>query len=191
MYAKLVKLCLLGMVVFMSTSCSNDSDDPGPNATGSYFIRFNANGVKKEYKLLTYASFSYDEDYPIYEGVALAGLTSDGSKDVMSFFLTDKKEFQTGKTYNVKNPGDTSGPHAMMTQLKVVYLDENGTPFTAIFPDIELYKDLNVKDEAQLIFTEISDAHIKGTFSATVFTEFPERKKLIITDGEFMLQRID
>ena len=188
MCASFLRVCMLFVLILIANSCSKDSD-PGPDNSDSYYLRFTLDGVKKEYKMFTYVQFKYDQDHLTHNGYVLASLTSDPTKEVLSFFLYSKQEYQKGQEYDVQNEVLLSGTNAKLPQLTMVYIDKDDKSYTAQFPDSPTLQSLGIKHEAKLVFSEITNDHVKGTFSAKVFSEFPEKESLIVTDGEFLLKR--
>ncbi|QEH42992.1 hypothetical protein [Chitinophaga sp. XS-30] len=174
-------LLLLSMVLL--AGCSKKSDNPA--APGTYYLRFKADGVQKEYKAHTLAQLYYDPENLSYHCNMTSSLkTAELGKDALSLFLLSKTAYKTGERYHLRNEIEMPKTNAIMPQVMISMFTESGKPYTAQFLPVT---GLQFDDAAEVKFTEITDKYVRGTFSGLAFSMLPERAELKVTDGEFYL----
>jgi hypothetical protein len=176
---------MLGLILLLCNSCSTDSEDPDGQDSDDkvYYIKFKYNGVQKDYRMNTLAQFYYDNNNLSYRCNLTGGLKANNAADAFTLFVVNKEALTTNKKYQMKN-GIEMQNGGVMPQVIAVFLNENGKGYTAQFLSTDF---LAFDDEAEMMFTEITDKYTKGTFTARVFTSAPDREELLITDGEFRL----
>lgn len=180
---KIPSRCFLffGIALLLMTACSSDNE-PGPDPDTDYYVRFKCNGVQKNYQAHSIVQIYFDEENKVYRCNIIGSARIVNTKDAMSLFMVAEDPYETEVAYTLSTEVEMAGNGAIMPQVTAVYLDEGGKAYTAQFLQSDWY---DFKDQAEVKFTEITDKHFKGTFSARVFTAMPEREELLITDGEF------
>jgi hypothetical protein len=172
---------LCGAILALVAACSSD-DDPGPGQGTGYYIRFKVSGTQKEYKANPVAQVYFDEDNLAYRCNIVGSGNIVSTHDVMTLFMVSKEPFKKDVQYVLQTEVEMASNGSQMPQVAAVYIDENKKGYTAQFLPADWF---DFDDHAEAKFTEMTDKHIKGTFSARVFTSIPDREELLITDGEF------
>lgn len=169
-------------MLLLTIGCSSDGDPDLNDPNGDYYVRFKCNGVQMTYKVHSEVQVYFDEKNLVYRCNIVGSARIINTHEAMSLFLVSKIPYETGVTYTLNTEVEMAGNGAIMPQVTAVYLDENAKGYTAQFLPSDWF---DFKDAAEVKFTEITDNHFKGTFSARVFTSVPDRDELLITDGEF------
>lgn len=179
----MTKYALLLLSIVLLAGCSKKSDNPAE--PGTYYVRFKADGVQKEYRNHTLAQFYYDPENLSYHCNMTSSLKmAELGKDALSLFLLSKTAYKTGERYHLRKEIEMPKTNAIMPQVMLVFFTESGKPYTAQFLPVT---GLQFDDAAEVKFTEITDKYVKGTFSGLAFTSMPERAEVTVTDGEFYL----
>lgn len=185
--AFMIRLLVILVPGLIIPGCSGGGEDPDGKvppedpASHPYYLSFRFNGEEIIYKSHTVAQFYYDEENLAYHCNLVASLETNNIKNGVTVFLTNKEAFVSGVDYQLVNGIEMAANGAVMPQVTVVLFDEDGKAYTAQFLSVE---GLEFGDTATLRFTEITNAYVKGTFSAIVFTAIA-REEGVITDGEF------
>jgi hypothetical protein len=181
-----IRLRLIPILLFTLACCSG-SDDPKPEPPTESYIRFKIDGVSTEYKESAFSSYKFvdDGDDSYYLGQLYANLNDEDDKDVFAIFISDNEDAKVGKGYDLQNNVVVALPQVSMS-----HFDSDGQSYIAQFKKSAI---IDRGDQAKLTFTEITGKYMKGTFTATLVDGIvPGPYTLrVITNGEFMLNRID
>jgi len=174
--------------LFFCLSCGkSDGGPPKEGPTGSYYIRYKANGVPHEYTgdMLVYAFALTLPETGANQCLIQGRLhKNDENKDAIFFTVTDTDPLQEGTTYRLSER--LNWPEHNQSFLRVFgsyYSPAGEKYFAQLYPLPSL--PFEVKDAAEARFSQITDQTVKGTFSMRALTTYPELKEVAITDGEF------
>ncbi|MFT3701404.1 MAG: hypothetical protein QM802_03500 [Agriterribacter sp.] len=174
----------IAFILLGTTGCKKKDNAEPP---GNYYMKFNANGVSKNFKggLSNFSQKNSDTDY----GTALlaSGSDTDPNIDIFAIGLTTEGANKTNITYT--NYKTTASGFEKAKLLFLSYTDDQGTKYTAIFDD-ETIGSVYAEGIAnnQLIVTEATAAYTKGKFSGTLYAD-DYTKEMKITEGEFYLEQ--
>lgn len=181
----LILICL-GLLI---GACSKSDDGPGEEGepSGTYYIRYKANGVSHEYTdgKLVYAIFLTLPDTDARQCLIQGRMhESDQNRDAVFVAVTDAVPLKTGTIYRLSERLEWPAHHQNISRVFGSYYNTSGTKYYAqLYPLPSL--PFEVKDDATAQFSQISDKAVKGTFSMRAYTTYPDLKEVIITDGEF------
>ncbi|WP_157986354.1 hypothetical protein [Chitinophaga alhagiae] len=175
------------LITILLAGCSKKGDPAGAEPA-EYYLRFKAEGLQQEYRQVTSAHLYYDAENLAYHCNLTAALDiSAPTRNILSLFLVNKEQYKTGIVYHLRNGIHMPKTNAVMPQVMISLLNENGKPYTAQLLPASWYQ---FDDMAEVRFSEITDKHVRGYFSGLAFTAMPERTPMKITDGEFYLSVI-
>ena len=170
----LYALSLLLLIGFSSCKKNTDNDnDGGGPGDGQYYLRFNANGVKKEFTGFTIVDFA--EIQGVYN-YAFQGRNSHADLRGMTISIYTPAVLTQPASFTYQNFAPLNVPQTHMG-----YMTEDRTMFvsmTTLFPDYV----------ANISVTEITPDYMKGTFSGKLTNE-DWTASITITNGEFKLKK--
>ena len=149
-------------------SCSKDSG----SATSGYYVKFKLDDEQKQYNEIPAVFFS-NNGYVYHFGVEAQKDPANDSDELITVIVNDLQPITINKVY-VDSLMDA------MQQALISYTNETGSHYTSIINDGH-----NVK----IVFTEISDNTISGTFSGEIYNVHEPLDIHSITQGEFHLAR--
>lgn len=178
----------------LAISCSGD--DSGPAITeGDYFISFEVNGKKMEYRqapdeLKIVGNFNLDNDLDPYNEMDYTSVIS-GHKDVVEsekngilLGITTEDEIKTNITYT-NYPA--TPPKIEPIGFIMGYFDEDGIHYSVV-NSIDLIPEDGVLN-AELKYTDVNNASLRGSFSGTLYHN-KTGNSVDITNGKFYVQRV-
>lgn len=172
-----LRLFALSMLLLIGFSgckkATEDGNGDGGGGNGQYYLRFNANGVKKEFTGFTIVDFA--ETRGVYN-YAFQGRNSHADLRGMSISLFTPAPLTQPASYTYENFTPLNVP-----QTHIGYMTEDRTMFvsmTTLFPDYS----------ATISITEITADYMKGTFSGKLTNE-DWTASITITNGEFKLKK--
>ena len=173
-------------------ACTSE-EGPELEEPKEYYLKFKVGEVEKKYTALpnSIASFYYLKDFEIYGStITVIKDINQATKDIVSIQLINETHFEQNQVYILQDP--VIAQSISRSRIIFSYFDENGEGYNALLLK-DSYPTLEINDEAELKFTEITDSYVKGTFWARVnaveFTTLAGRKELLITEGEFFLPK--
>lgn len=185
---------LLWLSVLTMTACMTEGEE-APIKEDEYYLKFKVGGVEKKFSALpnSMASFFYLEEAKIFGG-QISGINNilEPTKNFVIIQLFNETAYQANLSYQQQDP--VTFDLISRSRIIFTYADENEKVYNAALLKAQ-HPTLDIKDEAEVRFTEMTPAYVKGTFSARVgevnFTVLSNRKELLITEGEFYLPRND
>lgn len=169
------KLALLFLCITLGFSCSKSTDDNGGGGN-KYYVKFQADGEKREYSGVAVMSFTQQPDYVLYQ---LSGLKSSTEIIGMSMTITTDKVIQPPASFTTE-PWQSSSGVSRISLLLGIH-DEDKLTYVSFVAGAQNYP-------ATATITELTNDHIKGNFSGKV-TNSSFTKSIDITNGEFYLKR--
>lgn len=172
------QLLLVVLTVSLGLSCTK-SGTPGLDG---FYLKFKVNGVQKEYKYVVAAQVEENADLPM-AAIDLSGALDASGSEMFGFWLSDftAKKIKFNFPYKMKfDP--SSDPEVFMG-----FDFKEGPDYATSETDPVL------TTPNQIIITELTDKYVKGTFSCELVKDSDGNNlpaKIIITDGEFMAQRV-
>lgn len=187
-------MLLLWLTVLTMTACVTDGEE-SPVREDEYYLKFKVGGVEKKFTALpnSMVSFFYLEDAKMFGG-QISGINNiqEPARNFVTIQLFNETAYQPHLSYQQQDPVTVD----LISRVRIIftYADENGRVYNAALLKAQ-HPNLDIKDEAEVRFTELAPAYVKGTFSARVgevnFTVLSNREELLITEGEFYLRRND
>ncbi len=185
-----IHLCVVASlcIALAGLSCSKSNDGPtDEDPVGGYYIRYKANGENHEY---THESLIHAFILTLPETGAHQCLIQgrryedDQNRDAVFFVVTDPIALKSGVAYRLSDRLEWPEYNQSVSQVYGSHYNASGEKYFA-----QLYQlpslPFEVKDDATVRFSEITDKTVKGTFSMRAFTTYPDLKEVMITDGEF------
>ncbi len=179
------------VATLLLSACSKKSSEG--EGEGEYYIRFKVNGVQKEYNapiVNNNVTFFYIQEHGFYYGnisgvLELTGSAGQPAKNFMQISVKDTVQIETGKVYKLHEGVGYGGiNHA---RILLTYADENGVTYGATLLRSS-YPGVEILNEAEVTFTEITSTYAKGVFNAIAVRSTQLNDAIEITDGEFHLQ---
>ena len=162
----------VGVAALIATACksSTDAGDSQQTSSGTYYVRFKANGAQIDYSSDTWVNAAIAKTGPEYFFVGAstpAGSVGEGSMSVSVF---DPSPITTTTYSGGLTPVGTTGAYTL-PQLSYV---TGSSTYTS-------------SNDARITLTEITSTTVKGTFQGTVSTT--GKPSISITNGEFFAKR--
>lgn len=182
--------------LFLVHACKkSNADNSGNNQNSEYYLRFKANGVKKEYTSQPAAIFTKVTSDGVYGGLfdAYKDYTA-GVQDVVSIIIFSSNPVVANISYH--DPLKTiKTDQTAVPQILLTYTDEHKNTFQSMGPIGDENGNTifaGVVADAQVTITELTSTYIKGTFSGSTYlsTDISLQQKQAITEGEFYLKRL-
>lgn len=151
------------LLVALLGSCKNDDADTGTD----YFVRFNANGQKVEFKVHGSLVAAFGQSGSQYNAV----FTGYDANTNISLQVFDNKAIVPATFTGYSLSGST------FVGALIGYQDNTGT----------LYTQGAVTPNSTITITELTSAAVRGTFSGTV--KATGKSDISITNGEFYVWR--
>lgn len=181
------------VLIYCVSGCkkNGDADGDGPD-DAEFYISFNANGVKADYRSNAFTQLLPISPKKLYSGVLQGyGDFTVTDKNLMSIVIWSENPI-VSKTYrnseNAVNSDNDKVPQILITYLdkdKNSYLSQtnlglNIPPFDKIVSDV------------QVTITAVDQNRVSGTFSGTLYktTDATFSSTVKITDGKFNLKRL-
>ncbi len=180
---KIKQLLVFALLILVMASCKEE--DPRPD----YYYRFKVDGVQKEFKATKDAGIVFLDEPNSTNRIMFFTMVSetDPNKNSLVISLRTTESVQSGTEYRMQEPLTVN--NALVPRISFLYFDENAESFGAT-----LLRDNNpgARDNATLIFTQITTEGSYGEFSAVIFDmeasgDLADREAVLITDGEFFL----
>jgi hypothetical protein len=146
-------------------ACGNST---GPNGSGAYFMRFDANGSRVEFTLQSSLLGAFAHQGNQFNAL-LTGIDANSNASLQIF----DGQAITAKAYS----GYTISGAALVGVL-ITYQDTQGTVYSS---------GGNQTTNAVITITDLSATELRGTFSGTLFSA--GKPNVAITNGEFFLKR--
>jgi hypothetical protein len=159
----LFKILIFTISAGIFASCKDDETE----TSGGYYVRFNANGQKVEFKVQGATVAAFGQATNIYNAVFTG---YDASSNVI-LQVFDKKEITTS-TYSGYTLSGASFIGALIS-----YQDDSGT----------LFRQEVLNPVTSVTISEITSETVKGTFSGIV--KASGKPNISITQGEFYVWR--
>jgi hypothetical protein len=160
----------LGAAALLGTACSSSTDSTGQQTSGTYYIRFQANGTLVDYHSDVWVNASIAKAGVEYTAIAVSTPNGSAGEGSMNLSVFDPSPITT-KTYSGGiTPGGTSGTY---TLAQLIYVTGNAHYDSA--------------NDVRITITEITATTLRGTFQGTVSS--PGKANIAITNGEFFSKR--
>ena len=180
------KYLLLSLVLPLFPGCSSDDDDAEPENEAAYYFRFKTDNTPVDYVFTpinltaTFNAYSENEGgYVVQVGARRELATAD--KNQFSIHLVHSGEIQKGIPYSANEEPGQSVPDML---LNFGYYNENGLVYIS-----------SLFGEAAVLFTEVTETSVKGTFSGRVVAADTSGgtiniiDEIEITEGSFYVPR--
>lgn len=166
---------VLFIILIALNSCKKNSsvENNEDGGNGEYYLRFNSNGIKKEFTGFTFIDFA--ETRGIYNYV-FQGRTSLANMYGLTISVHTDALITSPSTFTFQDFHLTNTP-----QTHIGFLEEDKTMFvsmTKLFPEYF----------ATISITEVTPEYMKGTFSGKLTNQDWSASRTI-TNGEFKLKR--
>lgn len=189
---------LLSCVVLMG-SCKKENLNAGND--DDYYIRFAFNGVQAEYTSQPFGSITTNNGMEMMLIGAYKNLNASSPlKEHISILIYNKTTIAAGATYKdpvkVTGTNGTTVPQVIIThynsaetafQTVGLFSDENGVVTGSdLIPSLK-----NIKIDATVSITELTNQYVKGTFSGTAYQadSWINAVHQPITNGSFFVKR--
>ncbi|HYK45068.1 MAG TPA: hypothetical protein VEV83_07865 [Parafilimonas sp.] len=149
-------------------ACSKDSG----SVTSGYYVKFKLDNEQKQYNEITAVFFS-NNGYVYHFGGEAQKDPANDSDELIAVIVNDLQPITINKVY-----GDSLMD--AMQQGLINYSDETGSHYTSMITD---------GDNVKIVFTEISDTTVSGTFSGKIYNVHEPLDIHSITEGQFHLAR--
>lgn len=153
-------------------NCSKGDNSDGEGGGKKYYVKFETDGVKKEYSGVTIMSLTRQDDYYMYQ---FTGTKAVNDIEGMTMVITTDKAITPPQNFKTENW--TSASNVTRVELLLGIHDEEKNTFVSfVAPGYDF--------PATATITEITNDHVKGNFSGVV-TNSGFTKSKVITNGEF------
>ena len=175
-------------IVLMSAGCKKSTTSTGTSSSGSYYMKFKADGVQKEFLQNTSGSFNRQQTNNTANYASTFGGTLDPSmvtKNNMTIALVTVGPAKLNQLYT--NYKTTAAGMLKAFIVQPGYYDENGVFWLSWSDDFIPAIPPGTTTSAGVTVTAAGSSGIRGTFSGVLYnSDFS--KKLIITEGDFFLK---
>lgn len=182
------KILGLILIVLAFAGCKKSSSEDD-----EYYVKFKVDGQQVEYRKQIMNNhvllINAGEDGFYYATITGMLDAHDGTSSFLNNFIQisvrDTVPVRQGFVYNIHNGVTSNGfnhPRIIFT-----YSNDAGTAYTANIMRSS-YPDIEVLNEAQVVFSEITASHAKGTFTATALKPGSLTEAIAVTEGEFYLK---
>lgn len=169
-------IMLLSCIFLLGVSCKKNNPGLPSISSSSYYVRFKANGIQKEYTL-TWAKLDQLLFANTYTSYVTGGNLNDTTKNSLSFRIYYNNAVSANTVYSEKMYDPMVMPEAYF-----VFVDDKGNSHTSFKNTLEPILDFNIQ------FTEITLSYVKGVFNGTT-KSVNNNQIMTITDGEFYVVR--
>lgn len=155
------------------SACKKENGASNNAPTTGYYMKFKANGTQVNFTTSSALILKDTSGYGFYE-MGIAGVTSSAS-DQFGLALYSYSAPSTGLSFTGGIIPTPNQPAAFLTY--------------GIYSTQTTYTSLpSTNNEVSVVFTEVTDNYIKGTFSGNLYSDLTTLKYKI-TDGEFYAYR--
>ena len=183
-----ISLAIAITLLLFSGACKKDSAaGTTGTASGSYYMRFKAAGVQKEYLQNAGGNFNHAQTTVGYYSSTIGGTKDpfDAKKDNMALALVVKGLAQQNITYTNFTTIAAGSQKAYISQAG--YYNEAGEFYTSWSEDFNAAIPAGTENNMKITITAVTSTSLKGTFSGVLYNA-DYSKKIVITDGDYLIK---
>lgn len=177
-------------ILLLTITLSSCSEDEANGLSSEFYIKFNANGNSFSFEgnsadnnvLGTFNVLEADETDQYASGITAV---SDGNN--ISILIGTIEEAMVNTVYT--NYITETPMVKADTYVSALSTDSGLTAFGSLNQELLLLLDGVIAD-SEIVFTEVTDTYLKGTFSGTWYNFEENNVGISISNGEFMVKRL-